>query len=203
MVGMRISFCGNLVDFIKKLKRFSCYNFIVKTLVNYNMSEQNIPESMAKELGSLPVCDVIGKLDFHKQRNQLGEAGVHNYGEICFTKQKSKLMDALWKEFCSMNDFPELYMRTVAKIALCKDPTTMREEHHDAIDLMVDNVDLIRAGDEVKVINTRFYKKTIFQRWDDRVFHKFRMRSGHYIFLGQDFIDSLTSQDKRYLCIGR
>jgi hypothetical protein len=170
------------------------------------MSEQMISETMvqaAQDTGRPAVCHAIGELDFHKQRNQLGEAGIHNYGEICFTKQKSDLMDALWRQFCKMNDFPELYMRTVAKIALCKDPATMIEEHHDAIDLMVDNVDLIRAGDEITVINTRFKKKTIFQRWDDRVFHKFRMKSGHYLFLKQDFIDRLTKEDKRYLCIGR
>jgi hypothetical protein len=149
------------------------------------------------------LCDPIRELEFRKQRDAIGETGLHNYGDVCFSKQKSNQMDSLWKQFCKMNDFPELYLRTVAKIALCKDPTTMREEHHDAIDIMVDDVDLVRAGDQFTVSNTRFYKEAIFQRWDDRVFHKFKMRSGHFMFLRQDFIDRLNKEDKRYLCIGR
>ena len=147
--------------------------------------------------------DPVRELEFHKQRDATGAAGIHYFGEIKLSKQKSSLMDMLWKQFCKMDDFPELYLRTVAKIALCKDPTTMREEHHDAIDIIVDNVNLIRAGDQFTVSNTRFCKEAIFQRWDNRVFHKFRMRSGHFIFLRQDFIDKLTNEDKRYLCIGR
>lgn len=197
------------------------------------MSAQKVEKGTDCELDKQTVCNPIGELDFYKRRDAVGETGVHCYGDICFTplhisntdfvggndytgnvttrienaqrytKEKSKNMDLLWKQFCKMNDFPDLYLRTVAKIALCKDPTTMREEHHDAIDIQIHNVGLIRTGDEITVINTRFRKETIFQRWDDRVFHKFKMRSGHYLFLRQDFIDCLTKEDKRYLCIGR
>jgi hypothetical protein len=128
---------------------------------------------------------------------------VHCAGEISFRKKTSDAMSMLWKHFCKMNDFPEFYLRTVARIALCKDPDTMQEEHHDALDIQCENVDTLTAGQTITIKNNRFMKDAIFQRWDDRVFHKFKMRSGFYSFLRQDLIDKLSDQDRRYLCIGR
>ena len=129
---------------------------------------------------------------------------VHCAGDVQFRKKKnSDAMTALWKHFCKINDFPELYMRTVARIALCKDPSTMEDEHHDALDIQCENVDTLTRGQTITVRNTRFMKEAIFQKWDDRVFHKFKMKSGLYMFLCQDLIDKMNDEDRRYLCIGR
>jgi len=128
---------------------------------------------------------------------------VHCAGDVVFRKKTSDAMSMLWKRFCEINDFPELYLRIVARIALCKDSKTMLEEHHDALDIQCDNPDTLRMGQAITVKNNRFTKDAIFQRWDDQVFHKFRMKSGVYTFLRQDLIDKMTDEDRRYLCIGR
>jgi hypothetical protein len=128
---------------------------------------------------------------------------VHCAGDVVFRKKTSDAMSMLWKQFCQLNDFPDLYLRKVAQIALCVDPTTMQEEHHDALDIQCENVDTLRRGQTITVKNTRLMKESIFQKWDDRVFHKFKMRSGVYTFLRQDLIDKMSDEDRRYLCIGR
>ena len=118
-------------------------------------------------------------------------------GDVIFRKKSS--MDSLFAEFYRINDFPEFYIGKTENVALCKDPENNNSELFDAKDMNI--TENLNKNSEITISYNKYEKNTLFQYWDNRIFHKFQMKSGMYMMLRQDFVDKLSSEDKRYLRI--
>jgi hypothetical protein len=153
---------------------------------------------MNKEIGSTE-CFPIGEL--HDNPRPYEEYSVHSCGDINFRKRTTEHMSSLQRYFAKINNFPISYKGIVEKIALCKCPITSKEEHHDAIDILCDNIDTLTEGQRINIKNTKFMREYILQNWSSKVFHKFQMKNGFYFLIKKDFIDKLSIEDKRELGI--
>ena len=122
-------------------------------------------------------------------------------GEAYFQKSTTKNMDLLWKEFYRTQDFPEFYMGKVEKMARCICPGLKRYEWYNAKNLIYDKN--LTKGSEIiaqREIGAHFYQKTtLFINWETSPFHQWRMKSGNVLQIRQDFIDGLSSKDRRFL----
>jgi hypothetical protein len=130
------------------------------------------------------------------------EKSVHNYGDFVFQKRTSKNMDKLWLMFHEMQDYPELYLGVVEKMALCKCPITEKNEWHSKnlfADSNPSNGDRIILKRVVK--NNLYHRECIFVKWEKEIFYEWKMTSGNILQLRQKYIDGLSPKDKRYLKI--
>jgi hypothetical protein len=122
-------------------------------------------------------------------------------GDFVYKRSTSKNMDKLWNTFHESQDYPEFYVGKVAKMALCNCPITNKSEWFSFKQL--GNIDTPKPGDEVtvyaRVNNKDYQKQTVFIKVERATYYEWSMKSGNVLQLRQDFIDSITAEDKRFL----
>lgn len=136
---------------------------------------------------------------------QIGEGTPHysmmNKGDFVFQKKTTTNMDKLWRIIYSSQDYPQFYIGSVPKMAACVCPETGKQEWHNPA--KIDTAEPFITGTEIivhaTIKNKQYSKKTIFQKWDNTIFHEWKLESGNVLQLRQDFVDGLSSDDKRKL----
>lgn len=134
---------------------------------------------------------------FHRKYE---DYSIQNYGNFVFHPRTSTNMDKLWHMFHETQDYPELYMGVVEKMAYCKCLITGKDEWHNIklfSDMNPSNGDRVTLK---KVIENKFcHLDCIFIKWEKETFYEWKMRSGNVLQLRQSYIDGLLPKDKRYL----
>jgi hypothetical protein len=130
---------------------------------------------------------------------------VNYYGEFTFRKSKSKNMNKLWSYFYKNKTYPEFYLGTAKKTAICKCLITGKEEWFNGERcLKVNNPikgSIVKV--ELRIKNIMYNGDFIFIEWVKTPVHEWMMRSGTILQLDQKFVDGLLPEDKRYLRLNR
>ena len=122
-------------------------------------------------------------------------------GDFAFQKSTSKNMEKLWAYFHKHENYPEYYIGIAKRVAICKCPTTGKEEMFNGERcLSIENPKIYSAVTVTVKIKTRVYTRDfIFLGWAKTPFHEWIMKKGTNLMIEQKFIDGLLSEDKRYL----
>lgn len=153
-------------------------------------------------LGQLLDFDIQGESRYHTKYE---DYSMHNYGNVVFQKTKSKNMDKLWAHFHKNETYPKFYLGIAKSMAICKCPITGEEEWFN-IERCLSTENPV-VGEIVtvtlKVDEKNYTRDFIFTGWVKQPVHEWTMTKGTTLQLGQDFVNRLLPQDKRYLKIGR
>ena len=121
--------------------------------------------------------------------------------DFAFQKSTSKNMDKLWAYFHKHGNYPEYYLGIANRVAICKCPTTGKEEMFNGDRcLSIEDPKIYSAVTVTVKIKTRVYTRDfIFLGWATTPLHEWIMRKGMNLLIEQKFIDGLLPEDKRYL----
>jgi hypothetical protein len=138
-----------------------------------------------------------------KIHREYEDYSIQNYGNFVFKQKTSTNMDKLWRIFHENQDYPELYMGMVDKMARCKCMITGKDEWHN-INLFSDiSTNPLSNGDHItlkRVVKNKMYHiDCIFIKWEKETFYEWKMTSGNVLQLRQQYVDGLSPKDKRYL----
>jgi hypothetical protein len=135
-----------------------------------------------------------------KFHTEYEDYSLQNCGSFVFQQRTTTNMDKLWRMFHEKQDYPELYMGVVEKMARCKCPITGKDEWHNIklfSDMNPSNGDHVTLKKFVK--NKLYNLDRIFIKWEKETFYEWKMTSGNILQLKQEYIDGLLPKDKRYL----
>ena len=137
---------------------------------------------------------------FHRKYE---DYSVQKYGDFVFQPRTSTNMDKLWQMFYEKQDYPELYMGMVEKMALCKCLLTGKDIWHNKTVFPEKLTKPLSSGDHITlkrvVKNKVYYCDCIFVKWEKENFYEWKLQSGNILQLRQKYIDGLSPKDKRYL----
>jgi len=133
----------------------------------------------------------------------------YNYGAFIIkrptSRDRSKNMDTLWRQFYETGNYPEFYLGIAEKVAICKCPDTGKEERFNGKTCL--SVTNPMKGSIVTVYNgisgSLYPKEFIFMGWVKFPLHEWRMKNGEILQLEKRFIDSLVPAEKRFLKVCR
>ena len=154
-----------------------------------------IPKQQPTMQGEMNVCvaeqnsdDNCPTLDFH---------------DVMYRNNTSKNMDKLWSYFHSKENYPEYYLGIAARVAICKDTGSNKEQWFNADRCLSVNNPIKGSTVTVSIQNKNIIhkKELIFAGWLRTPIHEWRMKSGTVLQLEQKFIDGLPPADKRFLRI--
>jgi hypothetical protein len=144
------------------------------------------------------LCEIPEEPELHTNYE---DYSFHRYCEVAFQKSMSKNMDKLWEYFHKRENYPEYYLGIAKRVAICRCPTTGKEELFNGDRcLSIENPKIYSAVTVTVKIKTRIYTRDfIFLGWAKTPFHEWIMNKGTNLMIEQKFIDGLLPEDKRYL----
>jgi hypothetical protein len=131
------------------------------------------------------------------------ETTVRSYGDFISQITRSKNTDTLWAHFHKNENYPEYYMGSSKRTAICKCPITGIEEWYNGERCL--NIENPEKGSTVTVEfknkDTIYTREFIFIGWVKTPVHEWKMKKGTILMLEQKFVDGLLPADKKYLKI--
>jgi hypothetical protein len=138
-----------------------------------------------------------------KYHKKYEDYSTQRYGNIVFQQKTSTNMDKLWSLFHEKQDYPELYLGMVEKMACCKCLITGKDLWHNKSLFPENLTKSLSTGDHITlkrvVKNKVYYCECIFVKWEKENFYEWKLQSGNILQLRQKYIDGLSPKDKRYL----
>jgi len=112
-----------------------------------------------------------------------------------------KNMDKLCAYFHTIENYPEYYLGTARRVAICKDPSSGKEYWYNGDRCL--SIENPKKGSRVTVSiqhkNALYKKEFLFQGWVRFPVHEWKMKNGSILQLEQKFIDGLLSKERRFL----
>jgi hypothetical protein len=120
-------------------------------------------------------------------------------------RKGSKNMDALWRHFHEIGNYPEFYLGIAEKMAICRCPDTGKDEWFNGKTcLSITNpIKGSTVTVHISIKGTTYLKDFVFMGWVKFPVHEWRMKSGEILQLEKNFIDKLVPAEKRFLKVYR